>query len=140
MRTVSLRLADLPRSTIPIGFMEENLHTQVRFDCLKMFEEYPDAIASLAIAPPNVDPYPAVVTRDGDWLVWDVQDSDLTKDVIGELQLTFTVGNVVAKSYIGKYRVTRSIAPNGSIPTPIQNWITQANTILAAVDAMGREF
>lgn len=133
MRTVSLRLVDLERSVIPIGFVDENLHTQVRIDCMKMFEEYPNAIPSLAIEPPKGDAYPAVVTRDGDWVVWDVTKPDVQSVSIGKLQLTFVVGEIEAKSYISKFRVNESILPDGDVPTPIQNWITEANAVLGTI-------
>lgn len=146
MRTVSLRLVDMQRVVVPIGFVDENLHTQVRIDCKKLFEEYPSAIPSLAVHPPKGDAYPAVVTRDGDWVIWDISNSDVQSEEVGEFQLSFTTGQVVCKSYIGKYRVNESIMPNGSVPTPIQNWITEANTVLGEIpqdisdgidDAMG---
>ena len=35
MRTVSLRLIDLQKTALPIGFVGENNHTQVIIDCKK---------------------------------------------------------------------------------------------------------
>lgn len=133
MRSVSVRLADLERCTIPIGFVDENLHTQVRFDCKKMFDEYPAALPSLAVSPPEGSTYPAIVTKDGDYVVWDVTASDCASDGNGEIQLTFVVGEIVAKSYVGRIRVTRSLNPSGEIPDPVQDWITQANAVLAEI-------
>lgn len=133
MRTVSVRLADLERCTIPIGFVDENLHTRVRFDCKKMFDEYPTALPSMAVSPPEGSTYPAIVTKDGDYVVWDVTASDCASDGTGEIQLTFVVGEIVAKSYVGRIRVTRSLNPSGEIPDPVQDWITQANAVLAEI-------
>lgn len=133
MRSVSIRLCDLERATIPIGFAGENLHTKINIDCMKMFEEYPTAIVSLTVKPPRGDAYPAVATRDGDIVTWEVTDSDLIYEGTGEIQLAFTVDEVIAKSYVGKTRIIRSIVPTGSIPTPIQNWIAQANEILEGI-------
>lgn len=134
MRSVSVRLADLDRCVIPIGFVDENLHTQVRFDCKKMFDEYPAALPSLAVSPPEGSTYPAIVTKDGDYVVWDVTASDCASDGNGEIQLTFVVGEIVAKSYVGRIRVTRSLNPSGEIPDPVQDWITQANEVLGEVE------
>ena len=133
MRTVSLRLADLERSTIPIGFQDENEHTQVRIDCKMFFKDYPTAVPSLAVTPPKGSPYPAIVVRDGDIVTWDVTASDTAAEGTGELQLTFTISTEVAKSYVGKTRVSRSIMPSGTAPTPIQNWINVANVVLDEV-------
>ena len=99
MRTVTYRLVDLIRATIPIGFRGENEYTRVIFDCKKAFEEYPSAVPSLAVTPPVGDSYPAVCTRDGDLVYWDVLDSDVAYDGNGEGQLTFTVDSIVKKSY-----------------------------------------
>lgn len=133
MRSVSLRLCDLQKSVIPIGYVDENLHTQVRFDCKKIFEEYPSAIPSLAVCPPVGETYPAIVTRDGDFVIWDVTASDVTEDGSGEIQLTFVEGEVVAKSYVCRIRVNRSLEASAVAPEPIENWITQANVILGEI-------
>lgn len=133
MRSVSLRLCDLQKSVIPIGYVDENLHTQVRFDCKKIFEEYPSAIPSLAVCPPAGETYPAIVTRDGDFVIWDVTSSDVTEDGSGEIQLTFVEDEVVAKSYVCRIRVNRSLEASAVAPEPIENWITQANIILGEI-------
>ena len=134
MRSVSVRLVDLCKITIPIGFVGENLHTKVRIDCMKLFEEYPTASASMTIKPVEGDAYPAVVTQEGDFIIWDVTDSDLVYPGVGEFQLSFSVGEVVAKSYIGKIRVDRSIVPTGDVPDPAENWIDKATEILNEIE------
>lgn len=133
MRTVSIRLADLDRGSIPVGFAGENLHTQVRIDCKKAYEEYPAAVVGLIVKNPNGDAYPAVTVRDGDIVTWDVTNADLAYEGTGEIQLTFTVGEVVKKSYIGRIRIDKSILNPGETPDPIKNWIDQANEILEEV-------
>ena len=109
MRTVSIRLADLDRGSIPVGFAGENQHTQVRIDCKKAYEEYPTAVVSLTVKNPHGDAYPAVTIRENDIVAWNVTNADLAYDGTGEIQLTFTVGEVVKKSYIGKIRIEKSI-------------------------------
>ena len=134
MRSVSVRLADLNKMTIPIGFVGENLHTQVRIDCVKLFEDYPNAVPELTVNPPMGDTYPAVVTRDGDYVIWEVEDSDLTVNGNGEIQLSFFADEVIAKSYISRIRIDKSLIPTGDVPTPIENWIDEANEKLAEVE------
>ena len=55
MRTVSLRLIDLNRVKINLGFVGENEHTRVCIDCKRAFDEYPGATASLAVRNPKGD-------------------------------------------------------------------------------------
>lgn len=136
MRSVSVRLEDLQKIIIPIGFVGENEHTRVLIDAGRVLDEYPEATATLTVAPPYGDPYPAVVTRDGKTVIWDVTDSDLIQEGQGEIQLSFTVGNVVAKSYIGHTRVNRSIVPAGDIPDPMDDWLTRAGTLLDELEGM----
>ena len=133
MRTVSLRLTDLIKTVIPIGFVGENLHTKVFIDCKIAFDEYPTATVAMTVKPPKGDAYPAVVSRNGDIVTWDVSDSDLLYEGNGELQLAFVVDEVIAKSYIGRTRIQRSIIPTGEIPTPIEDWITKADEILDSI-------
>ena len=134
MRTVSIRLADLEKTTIPIGFVGENLYTQVRIDCLKLYEEYPSAVPSLTIKPPKGNSYPSVVTRENNIVIWNVSNADLVHQGNGELQLAFIVDEIVAKSYVGRLRVSRSITPDGEAPDPIQNWIDEANAALGTIE------
>lgn len=133
MRTVSVRLSDLERAVVPIGFVGENQHTQVRIDCLKLYEEYPHAAASLTVKPPKGDSYPAVVVRDGNTVVWEITDSDLIYDGNGEIQLSFTVDEVVAKSYVGRIKISRSITPTGEVPEPLDDFLTRAGAALTAI-------
>lgn len=135
MRSVSIRLEDLCKITIPIGFAGENLRTTVRIDCMKMFQDYPDAIATLSVKPPEGKPYPTVVTRDGDIVIWEVTSSDLASQGYGEIQLSFLVDDVVAKSFVGKTRVDKSILPTGQAPDPINDWIIRAEAALEGIPA-----
>lgn len=136
MRTVSVRIEDLRKITIPIGYVGENLHTRVMIDAGKIFAQYPDAVATMTVRQPYGAAYPVVVTRDGDTVVWDVSDSDLTHEGVGGFQLAFTENGVVAHSCIGSVRVERSIVPTGETPEPIENWMEQAEAALSEIDGM----
>ncbi len=133
MRTISLRLEDLKNMTLTLGFVGENNNTRVRFDSKPVFEDYPEAVATLTVTPPKGSSYPKLVTRDGDVVIWDVSDSDLVNDGYGKIQLSFVVGTTVAKSYIGKTRILESIAATGTAPTPIEDWIESANGVIADI-------
>ena len=129
MRTVSARLDDLKNMVINLGFAGENEHTRVIIDCKKMYDQYPSASASLSVQPPEGEAYPAVIERDGDFVIWDVTDSDLIAEGSGEFQLSFTEEPHLAKSYIGRFKVGRSIIPTGDVPTGLDDFIRSNLTI-----------
>ena len=131
MRSVTVRLDDLRSMILNLGFVGENEHRKFNFDCKKMFCEYPSASVSLTVQPPAGDCYPATVERNGDLVSWTVSDSDLIEDGCGEIQLTFMVGDVKAKTCIARTKVERSLGATGDIPTPIENWIEQAEEIIS---------
>ena len=133
MRTASYRVSDLQRFVIPLGFVGENEHCQIIFLAEDAYAEYPNAAVSLTVRPPYGEPYPAVVTRDGNNVLWTVKDSDLTRSGQGEIQLSFTTGDVVAKTYVGKTKICRSIQPTGEVPDPIEDFLTEAGAALTAI-------
>lgn len=140
MRSVSVRLCDLGKVTIPLGFVGENNFTRVYIDCKKIFDEHPDALPALSVIPPYGDAYPAVVTKEGDMVIWEVTASDLIYTGNGEMQLSFVDGETIGKTLSARTRVYKSIEPSGEVPDPVANWLVEANAALAAIDAMGREF
>ena len=133
MRIVDIRLDELIRRTVPLGMVGENLRTRVRFDCSSLFAEYPSAVACLTVRPPRGDPYPAVVSRSGNLVVWDVSNSDLVHPGTGQIQLAFAVDEVIAKSFIGQTYVGQSIVPSGGIPPPLDDWLVRAEAALAQI-------
>ena len=133
MRTASYRVSDLQRFVIPLGFVGENEHCQIVFLAEDVYQEYPHAAASLTVRPPYGEPYPAVVTRDGNNVLWTVKDSDLTRSGQGEIQLSFTTGEIVAKTYVGKTKICRSIQPTGDVPDPLEDFLTEAGAALTAI-------
>ena len=134
MRTISYRLDDLKKARLSIGYEGENEHTQVRIDCADVFAEYPNAVATMTIQPPTGAAYPKTVETDGDTVVWNVTASDLAANGYGEIQLTFTENNVIVKSVVSSFNVTRSIIGSGTAPDPVADWIEDANEKLAAVE------
>ena len=130
MRSVTYRLVDLQLVEINLGFVGENKHTKIIFDCKKMFDQYPNAIVSLSVTPPQGDVYPVVTTREGDFVFWEVTASDLVYDGAGKIQLTFIENDKIAKTYECKTRINPSSIPVGNPPSAVQNFVDQANTVL----------
>lgn len=135
MANVSYKLKDLDKRTIKIGYVGENDHMHVLIDCKEVFDEYPAAMPTMAIVPPEGEDYPKAVTRNGNIVEWLVKNSDVAAEGDGEFQLTFTEDNVVKKSVTGRFRVERSISGSGTAPSGIDDWLTDANEALTAVEA-----
>ena len=76
MRTISIRLEDLQKIVLPLGFEGENQYTQVRIDSKTIYDEFPNATPGLTVVPPIGDAYPGVATRDGDIIVWKIVRED----------------------------------------------------------------
>jgi len=131
LKEIRRSVYNLKNSVLQIGFVGENDRTRVVFECKTVFDEYPSAVPSLAVKFGTT--YPAIVSVDGSDVIWDVKSTDLVQEGEGEIQLTFSVGEVVAKSYIGKIAVKRSLMPSGERPDQIDDWITEANTILGSI-------
>ncbi len=135
MNIIDIKLIDLEneRNVLNLGYVGENEHTTIRIDCKKAFDEYPEAVVSMTVRPPRGERYPAVVVRNGDIVEWSVKDSDLIYAGDGEIQLSFITGEIVKKTANGKTTIERSNIPAGNAPTPVQNWINQANEALGEV-------
>lgn len=141
MRTVSYRMDDLKKAVIHIGRVAENEYTRVQIDAGDIYAEFPHASAALTVQPPVGDAYPAVVTRDGNLVIWDVKDSDLAYEGDGEFQLTFSSGDVVVKSAPGQFRVCRSILGEGEAPDPLEDFLAEAGEALTAIpETIGAAF
>ena len=130
MRTISCKLEDLKTMVIHIGYESENDYTSIRIDAGSVFAEYPQAVPALKVQPPKGSAYPAIVTRDGNIVIWNVKASDTAHNGNGEGQLTFTEGEVVKKGPPFKIVVHRSLQATGTAPDPIQDFIDEAEGIV----------
>lgn len=133
MNKIRIRLADIARTTIPIGYEGEQNHTQVVFYCASILDEHPDAVATMVIKPGSGDPYPQTVIQGGGLVTWDVTPSNVANAGSGTFQFTFTDNDEIIKSVIGSYSVTASIVGSGEAPDPVADWVTEANAALAAI-------
>ena len=139
MKTISYKLKDLDQKekkvTLKLGYVGENEHVQIRIDCAEIWKDYPAAVASLAVEPPEGEKYPAIVTREGNVVCWTVKDSDLVNDGYGRIQLTFTEGSEIQKTVICRTKVDESIVGSGTAPDPIAGFVAEANEALAELEA-----
>ena len=134
LRTITYKLADLGKAVIHLGKANENDATRVQIDAGVLFAEYPTAVPALKVINPAGTVYSAEVTRDGDYVLWDIKDSDLTENGSGEFQLTFTENGVVVKSAISRTQICPSITGGGTAPDPVQDWLDHAEEVLEEVE------
>lgn len=134
MEPIKVRLDELEKKIIQIGFVGENEYRQVEFDCGDVFRDHPEAIPGLSVKNPKGVKYPATVTRDGDTVTWDVLDSDLAAGGNGEIQLVFTENGIIGRTYVGKTKIHRSIIANEEAPDPVEDWLERANEALEDIE------
>lgn len=134
MKQIPVSLSELYNRRLPLGRVGENVHVQIVFQCNAIFSEFPNASTTLIVTAPGGESYAPEIQKSGTNILWTVTDSDLAKDGGGEVQLTFKNGNEKIKSYIGKTQIFRSLAENGQIPTPVENWMERADNKLSEVD------
>ena len=134
MRIIEINLEDLSKKVLNIGREGEDNHVEVRINCAFFFNEYPDAVATMAVVPPVGDAYPVVVTKTGKKLIWDVKAADVANNGTGIFQLTFTDDEEIIKTEIGRFNVDISIEGDGEPPEPIADWLTEANEALADME------
>ena len=133
MRQISIRLADMPKITLNIGFVGENAHTKILIDCKKIFDDYPNATSYITVFPPIGNSYPVMTAKVGDYVTWDVSASDVANEGDGQAQITFTDNDEVIQSYVAKTHIFGSINP-GDAPDPITNWIAEANAAIGTIN------
>lgn len=134
MNKIQLGVDGISSTPLILGFEGENEHTQVTIYWTALYSEYPSAAATMVIKPPSGEAYPKVITQDGNKIVWNVTASDTAYSGNGEYQLTFTNSGEIIKTYIGTFAILPSLSGSGEEPTPVADWITAANAVLAQVE------
>ena len=135
MNVIPVKWDEMKSTIIELGYVGENLSTQVCFECDSVFAEYPDAVPGLFITPPKGNDYPGVAIRDNNNVLWNVTSGDLANKGKGEVQLSFVVDNVVKKSATCRFSVEKSIMSGGEPPDPITDWLQRAEQALGEIPA-----
>ena len=126
MRTVSIKLKDMAIANIQLGFVGENNATQVIFDSKEIFDDNPYAVQLLVVTPPESTSYEVTTARIGDNVIWNVSELDTAFEGTGSIQLVFTDGSQVIKTYNADTTVLESQVPSGTAPATALNWIQDA--------------
>ena len=136
MWPISIKLKDMEIANIQLGYVGENDVTPVIIDCESVFSEYPNAVPTMTVQPPKGLKYPAEIERDGNNVIWTVQNYDLNYDGEGEIQIKFTENGKIKKSASCKTTIKKSIEPEAEAPTPIQDWMERAENVLESLDGL----
>ena len=137
-RKVFLVTSNDPWEVVALGFAGENLARTVEWDIGPWVETYGEGeVQLLAKRPVDKNPYPVVVTRDGDSVLWMVRKEDLWDgNEEGRAQLFYLVdGQVVARSKA--FRTMTREAIEGDVQEcsePERDWVEQVLQSVASAE------
>ena len=124
MRTIAVTGSE----TIRIGRVGENRAVKIIWPGLleKWRELYGDGTVQLAARrPKDTAPYPVVCEVSENDVTWTVQAADTARHGIGECELTYLVGEKVAKSQTWATEIRRSLTEDEMVEPPEaqQGWV-----------------
>lgn len=106
-----------------IGWQGENEATQVQFDVSGWKDTFGTGTFSLLNQrPTETIGYPCTVTEADGIVTWVVKDVDVAKEGTGHVQLTYTVGDQLAKSEQFFTLIRKSINVSETPPEPYPDW------------------
>ena len=133
MRNITVSLCG-PAITIPIWYQGENNASIVKIDLAPLISKFGDGTAqALFRRPSDTDPYPIVLRRQNDTAVWTVSAGDTAQAGYGRLQVSWYVGDTLARSQIFTILVQKSLTSGENPPNPAEPWVNEV--LQAAVDA-----
>lgn len=128
---------------LSIGYVGENIVTEIAFDYSAWKKEYGDGVLALELKRyGDTYAYPVVISTEGDSTsVWTIRDTDVAKNGRGQAQLQYVVGDAVKKSAIFVVDVERSLEETTDVPDPYEEWLDDIIRISAetAVNAQHAE-
>lgn len=138
MRIIHRAFDTLGCSTILIGRVGENHVTRLDIDVSGELAKYPQSVFEIMLKTPSFDePYPLLVTLDGNSLYYDFSSSDLQSDGFGELEVLLCSpdGNVL-KSATTRVRIDPSII-TGRYPGPIEKILAELRAMIKELEVSG---
>ena len=120
MRTKIVR-TDRTDQPIYLGYQGENNALQIKFNVSGWADAYGDGVYTLtAQRPGETATYNITVEASGNYVVWTVSGYDTEMWGSGYVQLTYTVGQTVAKSVLYATLINQALAA-GEAPAPGEN-------------------
>lgn len=124
---------------IPLGFQGEHDVTTVQFDVSGWADLYGEGTFSLMNQrPTETTGYPCTITEEDEVVSWVVDNNDVFIEGEGRVQLTYTVGQNIAKSIVFLTRVLKSIGV-GEVPDPAPDWMEEMRQEIAAATELAQE-
>jgi hypothetical protein len=123
LRTIRLKLSEIPKQTINLGYCGENNNTLVLFDCTDEIVPGEEYFVYMSIERPTGEKEGVVLTLSDGLAEWIITSTDLTAQFYGEYQITLKHGEDTSKTAIGHYVVNRSVVVNPE-PEPPKTGLT----------------
>lgn len=121
---------------IRIGFEGENAVSRVDFDMTSWVEKYGDgSLVLFVIRPRDTVPYPVSLSIVDGVATWNITSTDCAKRGNGAIQLKYTVGSVVKKSYIYATSCSDSLDETDTIPDGYDNWLATLTDLAAMCES-----
>lgn len=122
-----------------IGYETENGRTQVRFDLSALIDEFPGGFGVLTLKRPDDEQIviPTDTEMDGSFLVWTVSAYELERRGILRAQISYSIGEVIAKTDIYKFMICDALDDNAE-PVP-EGWVEWVNGLLSAASEVNGE-
>ena len=125
---------------ISIGKKGEGGVTRVAFDLSEMIAAYGEGTAQLtAVRPGEEIAYAAVLTREDNAVYWNIGAEWTAYCGTGACQLSWYVGEALAKSEIFSFLVADSLETGEEAPSPSQTYLEQVQQLAVRADTAAEE-
>lgn len=123
-----------------IGWQGENEVTKVQFDVSGWKDTYGTGTFSLLNQrPTETIGYPCTVTEEDGIVSWVVKYVDVFKEGTGHVQLTYTVGDTLAKSEQYFTLIRNSINVSEEVPEPVPDWFYEVSAQVVEAKNIAQE-
>lgn len=121
---------------IRIGFEGENVVSRVDFDMADWQTKYGEgSLVLFVIRPRDTVPYPVSLSIVDGTATWNITNTDCAKRGEGAIQLKYTVGSVVKKSYIYATSCSDSLDETDTIPDGYDSWLATLTDLAALCES-----
>lgn len=116
-----------------VGYEGENDARGFAFDYSAWSEEYGSGVLQMLLQRQgDADPYPVVLSAgENGTAIWTPSATDTAVRGSGEIQLIYTVDEVVAKTAVVRVLIDRSLGASGDPPDPYETWLEDLTELAA---------
>ena len=121
---------------IKIGFEGENLVTSILFDLTAWQDKYGQGgVVLLVQRHGDTDAYPVPLMIEDGKAEWRITQTDCEKEGRGAIQLVYTSGGYVKKSYVYITECKHSLDNSDTVPDPYDSWLATLTDLSTLVTA-----